>query len=272
MLNFQDKEPEKYDKYNTTNPDKEIVRREIKFNEDINFIAPLSMAKRHLNDKTILRKCLQKTLKLYQKAIEKTKELNDKNSDRETDKKPKEYVYTRVGKKHISNCNKEISIIIARNILKKLYQGLKWSAKQTADVAVGLLGSPFFAAYTMLDKKYHIAEKKHGLLGKMNSKIRNGLYNSVQPKIKKALLTTAITSAVVLGGKYSENISQFAEDVKTERQLNKKYKITIRYFSFNSHIERFPIFFIFFCFIFSNSFCAKLRFFFWSIFNRCNNH
>ena len=56
LLNFQDKEPEKYDKYNTTNPDKEIVRREIKFNEDINFIAPLSMAKRHLNDKTILRK------------------------------------------------------------------------------------------------------------------------------------------------------------------------------------------------------------------------
>ena len=208
LLDFQDKETEKYERYNSCSPDKEIEPREIKFNDDIRFIVPLSMAKRNLSDTAILRKRIKKAIKLYQKAVEKTKELNDKNPDKK--------VSVKVGTKHISDCNKKLAVIMAKNTAIKLGKALKWSAKQTADVAIGLLSSPVFATYKLLDKKYHYQENKFSHI----------LDKQIAPRVKKALLTTAITSAVVLGGKYNENISQFAEGVKTERQLNKKYKIT----------------------------------------------
>ena len=218
FLDFQDNEAEKYERYNSCNPDKKIEPREIKFNDDIRFIVPLGMAKRNLSDAAILRKRIKKAIKLYQKAIKKTKELNDKRPDKK--------VSVKIGTKHISDCNKKLAVIMAKNTVIKLGKALEWSAKQTADVVIGLMGSPFLAAYMLLDKKYHISKKQQGLLGKINKGISKGLYNGVQPKVKKALLTTAISSAVVLGGKYNNNISQFVENVKKEKQLNQKYKIT----------------------------------------------
>ena len=207
LLDFQDNEAEKYERYNSCNPDKEIEPREIKLNDDIRFIVPLSMAKRNLSDAAILRNRIQKAIKLYQKAIKKNKELNDKNPDKK--------VPVKVGTKHISDCNKKLAVIMAKNTAIKLGRALKWSAKQTADVVIGLLSSPVFAAYKLLDKKYHYQETKFSRI----------LDKQIAPRVKKALLTTAITASVTLGLKNSEKVGQFVEDIKTEQAEKRQAKI-----------------------------------------------
>ncbi len=208
FLAFQDKECFKYESYNKRNPDKQIYEREIKVNNDIRIIVPLSMAKRNLSDKEIVKRTMKKAINRYYDAIEKTSRLNKENI--------KEKALVSLSEAHFSHCHKEHVKFVTKKIATKIGKALKWSAKQTADVAIGLAGSPILAAYKLLDKKYHWKKNKFS----------HFLDKQIAPKIKKALLTTAISSAVVLGGKYNNNISQFVENVKKEKQLNQKYKIT----------------------------------------------
>lgn len=204
FLAFQDQEYLKYDKYNKRNPDKQIQVREVKLNDDIRFIVPLNMAKRNLSDKEIKNRLIKKAVNRYISAVKKTARLNEEN--------PKEKALVSLSENHFRYCHKEHAKFVAQKIATKLGQALKWSSKQTADVAIGLAGSPVFAVYKLLDKKYHYEDNKFS----------DFLNKQIAPRLKKALLTTAISTATILGVKNNEKISDYIDDIKTERAEKKQ--------------------------------------------------
>lgn len=254
---FQNNENHKYKIHNACNKNNQIEQKDIVLgvtvgdndNYPLHFITPLKMAKRQASKEDIELELMKKMVARYMTAYTKTCRLNedhaseqkeiqdkiDSSKEGKTDdkvlglfNKSEHKLYTSIKSKtsdkkrpislsqsYFSYCNNEHSKHIAKITAMRLGSALKWSAKQTADVALGLLGSPLFAAYKLLDKKYHWEENKFS----------HFLDKQIAPKIKKALLTTAITTTTVLGGKYSENISQFAEDVKTERAERKDQAI-----------------------------------------------
>ncbi|MBR1948284.1 MAG: hypothetical protein IKA30_00665, partial [Alphaproteobacteria bacterium] len=145
----------------------------------------------------------------------KTARLNNEN--------PQEKAFVSLSEAHFSHCHKEHAKFVLHKMTEKLGQAMKWSGKQASDVLIGLAASPVFAAYKLLDKKYHYEESSFSRI----------LDKEIAPRLKKALLTAAITTATTLGLKNSEKVSQFVEGVKTEiadakqdKQLSKKYKIT----------------------------------------------
>lgn len=245
-------------------------------NYSLHLLTPLKMAKRQASKEDIELELMKKMVARYMTAYTKTCRLNedraseqkeiqdkiDSSKEGKTDdkvlglfNKSEHKLYTLIKSKtsdkkrpislsqsYFSYCNNEHSKHIAKITAMRLGSALKWSAKQTADVALGLLGSPFFAAYNLLDKKYHIAEKQlPRILGSIRNFTHTALNDYVRPKIKKALLTASITTILSTSAlaaiKYSDKIGNFFEKVKTEQNekkqakkietaQNKKYKIT----------------------------------------------
>lgn len=217
----------------------------------LHLLTPLKMAKRQASKEDIELELMKKMVARYMTAYTKTCRLNedraseqkkiqdkiDSSKEGKTDdkvlglfNKSEHKLYTLIKSKtsdkkrpislsqsYFSYCNNEHSKHIAKITAMRLGSALKCSAKQTADVALGLLGSPFFAAYNLLDKKYHIAEKQlPRILGSIRNFTHTALNDYVRPKIKKALLTTAIVTSATIGIKNNEKISEVIEETKTE--------------------------------------------------------
>ena len=238
----------------------------------LHMLIPLKMAKRQATNQEIKFELMHKMIARYMTAFTKNCRLNEDKLSEQSEIKEKintsregitkdrilalinqleNKLYTTINnqspikkrsislnQKYFSYCNNEHTKFIAKKIIRRLGSGLKWSTKQTADVVFGLIGSPFFVAYTMLDKKYHISEKKlSGTLGNIRDFAHTSLNDYVKPKIPKALLIASISTAFTIGIKHNEQVIKIKEDIKKElnekkqvREIdaiqNKRYKIT----------------------------------------------
>lgn len=225
LFSFQDCEPEKYDRHNKRerNKDNPIICREIDLDilqkQNIHLVVPFKYAQKKMSDSAIFAKVYEQAVKRYKDAIIKTARLNKEY--------PEAQAKVSLSRKHFNECTKKHLVYTTRKICKAVGKALKWTTKQATNAAIGTITSPFALGYTILDKKHRIS---------IDPKKKKWIDNKALPYIKKGLYKGMIIAASYGGIKLMENggklsigdkniISQIVDNNENEA-LSKKYKIT----------------------------------------------
>lgn len=196
LFNFQDKEYEKYERYNASHPDAAIEIPEPLKVDNFYIQPPLDSVLKGMSDNQIIEKVLRTAVRNYRAALKKTLRAR-KEYPHATFLSTLDPSYLReLDRFHHNYCRKQLQ--------KNLTKVFRWGAGQTANILAGAAGALPAAAYYLLDKKVHFADTT------MHRFFKQEALPYIRKGALKALIPISVAAAVELAPKISNKYKEKA--------------------------------------------------------------